>query len=484
MHHAHLLWVFTILLSFFSQSTTSAVGSEPARPNIMVILCDDLGYGDLSCFGHPHIKTPHLDQLAQAGIRFTDCYSAAPVCSASRAGLLTGRIPNRTGVYDWIPEKHPVHLTRQEITIPELLKGVSYDTAHIGKWHLSGFFNSSVQPQPKDHGFDYWFATYNNAAPSHENPNNFVRNGNTVGRSEGFSCQIVAQETLHWLQSRPHPQQPFFTFVCFHEPHEPIQSPADLVQQYLPVAENEDQAQYFANVTNMDRAVGQLLDGLDQMKLTENTLVYFSSDNGPETLKRYVNARRSYGSHGPLRDMKLHVYEGGIRVPGIVRYPAMIKPQQVISTPVCSLDLLPTFCELAGATPPQDRKLDGTSLVPLFKGEALKREHPLFWNYYRAISLPRAAVREGDWKIVGMWDGPFLKDGGKTNYGSNVSRQAIDILKSAQLTEFALYNMKADIAEQHDVKEQYPEVFANMKQKLIERYLDVQEDSPSWPEIK
>ena len=241
-----------------------AVGfdSPPLRPNILIILCDDLGYGDLSCFGHPHIRTPNLDRLAKEGVRFTDCYSAAPVCSPSRVGLLTGRNPNRAGIYDWIPRGHAMHLAADQRTIANLLRDAGYDTGLFGKWHCNGLFNNPQQPQPNDHGFDHWYATQNNAAPSHQNPTNFVRNGVNVGPQVGFSCQLVAQEASQWISNRSDPSKPFFGLVCFHEPHEPVASPPETVKRYTGVASNADQAQYFANVENMDSAVGDLMKTL------------------------------------------------------------------------------------------------------------------------------------------------------------------------------------------------------------------------------
>src|SRR5262249_11274 len=155
--------------------------SAATKPNFLVILCDDLGYGDLGCFGHPKIKTPNLDKLAAQGARLTDCYSSPPVCSSSRAGLVTGRGPTRSGVYDWISEGNPVDVKGGEVTIRRVGKGVGYATCLSGKWHLNGKFNVPEQTQPGDHGFDHWFATQNNAAPSHENPKNFVRDGSEVG---------------------------------------------------------------------------------------------------------------------------------------------------------------------------------------------------------------------------------------------------------------------------------------------------------------
>ena len=450
-----------------------AVCPAAERPNIVVILCDDLGYGDLGCYGHPAIKTPHLNKLASEGIRFTDCYSAAPVCSSSRAGLLSGRTPSRIGIYNWIPAGHPMHLTKDELTIATLLRKAGYATCHVGKWHLNGKFNSPDQPQPGDHGFDHWMSTQNNAAPSHENPTNFVRNGTPVGPQQGYSCDVVVGEATRWLKELRDKSKPFFQFVCFHEPHEPVASPPDLVAQY-PEATKEGQALYFANVSNMDRAVGKLLQSLDDLKLTERTLVFFSSDNGPETLNRYKGAGRSHGSPGPLRGMKLHLYDGGMRVAGILRYPVRVKAGQTIGEPVCSLDLLPTFCELAGVKAPDDRPLDGTSLAPLFEGQPLARTTPLYWHYFRSIGGPKAALRVGDWMILGHWDGPQLGPGGSVHKGD------CEAIKSAKLTTFELYNLKDDLAETTDLAAKEPEKLKELSALLVKKYAEVQQAGPVW----
>ncbi|MCH2602617.1 MAG: sulfatase-like hydrolase/transferase [Pedosphaera sp.] len=288
--------LFCLLMAFVWSAVLSAKDSKDSRPNFVVILCDDLGYGDLACYGHPHIKTPHLDKLATQGMRLTSCYAAAPVCSPSRAGMLTGRTPNRSGVYNWIPGNHVMHLRKDEVTVAGILKASGYDTAHVGKWHCNGKFNSPAQPQPGDHGFNHWFATQNNAAPSHKNPRNFVRNGKSVGPMEGYACQLVVDEGVDWLRNGRDKQKPFFLFTCFHEPHEPVASPGKMTAGYSEVARNKLEAEYFANVENMDAAVGKLMAALDELKLADNTLVFFTSDNGPETLRRYGGAARSFGS--------------------------------------------------------------------------------------------------------------------------------------------------------------------------------------------
>ena len=468
--------IFAVLILLFAITLPLNAAD---RPNYLVILCDDLGYGDLECYGHPHIKTPHLNQLAAEGIRLTDCYSSAPVCSSSRAGLLTGQTPNRVGVYDWIPANHVMHLPAKEKTVANLLNEAGYDTAHVGKWHCNGMFNSDAQPQPDDHGFDHWFSTQNNAIPRHENPKNFVRNGQGVGPLEGFSCQLVAEEGIRWLKSRQKSDDPFFMFVCFHEPHEPVESPTDLVEKYMPVAKDRDEAQYFANVENMDAAVGKLMKALDELDLAEETLIFFTSDNGPETLDRYRTANRSYGSPGPLRGMKLHIYEGGIRVAGIVRWKGKVTPGQTSSEPVAAFDLLPTFCDLSGVSVPDEIPLDGCSIKPLLHGEPIHRPQPMFWHYYRSMSEPCAALRDGDWKIVARWDAPHIYKA-RLQGGNNVTPTTMEIIKTAKLTEFELYNLKDDLAEKQELSQQHPDMFESLKKKILKKYAEVQEHGPTW----
>ena len=265
-----------------------SIEAAETRPNVVVILCDDLGFGDLQCYGHPHIQTPNLNRLAAEGIRFTSFYSATPVCSPSRVGLLTGRSPNRAGVYDWIPAakgandvksdaRDLVHTQRHEVTLPQLLQTAGYATCMAGKWHCNSAFNNAAQPQPGDAGFDHWMATQNNAAPSHQHPRNFVRNGQPVGEAQDYSCQVVVNEAVTWRsqQTSDHPDQPFFMYLAFHEPHEPVASPPDLVEHYKAATVEDGQAQYFANVHNIDLAVGRLLEQLKQLKVRDNTLIVF-----------------------------------------------------------------------------------------------------------------------------------------------------------------------------------------------------------------
>ena len=450
------------------------VHAKEDRPNIVVVLCDDLGYGDLECYGHPKIKTPHLNRLAKGGIRFTNCYSTAPVCSPSRVGLLTGRNPNRAGVYDWIPDGRSVHMRASEVTIPQLLKKAGYATCMSGKWHCNGKFNSPQQPQPDAAGFDHWFGTQNNASPSHENPRNFVRNGKPVGPMEGYSCQLVMDEAVIWLekQQAKDSEQPFFMYVAFHEPHEPVASPKKMVDQYDGVAKNVDQAHYFANVTNLDAAVGKLMKALMSMELDENTLIVFTSDNGPETLLRYGRgSRRSFGSPKPLRGMKLWTTEAGFRVAGIMHWPARIKPGQVSSQPVSALDFLPTFCELAGTQPSKDLALDGASFLPALENKPITRKKPLVWVYYNALNKRRVAMRDGNWKVLA-----------KLNIGklNKVDARNEAQIKGATLSDFQMFDLSKDIGEIEDLSRSHPEKLIKLKQRLETHYKELVNGSHVW----
>src|SRR5262249_36963574 len=188
---------FTLLITIV---VGESVGAK--EPNFVIFLADDLGWGDLACYGNPIIKTPALDRFASQGMRFTQCYSACAVCSPSRSAILTGRTPYRNGVFTWIPENRDIHLRTSEITIARLLKQQGYATCHVGKWHLNGYFNDPRHPQPNDHGYDWWLATQNNAAPSHKDPTNFVRNGKPVGKVQGYSSAFVVEEAIRWLKDQ------------------------------------------------------------------------------------------------------------------------------------------------------------------------------------------------------------------------------------------------------------------------------------------
>lgn len=458
-----VLLIRTVVLTAALGATIAAkpaalhAGEKQSRPNIVVFLADDLGWGDLGCYGHPRIKTPHLDRFAKQGLRFTQCYAACAVCSPSRSAILTGRTPYRNGVWRWIPARHKVHLRKSEITIPSLLKSRGYDTCHVGKWHLNGHFNSDRQPQPDDHGYDHWFATQNNAAPTHKNPRNFVRNGKPVGELKGFSAPLVAGEAINWLKNRKDKSRPFFLTVWTHEPHLPIESDPQFMSLYSDL-EDPGIRQHHGNVTQLDHAFGTLMKALDEMKYTDNTFVIFTSDNGPEGSgkgnPRQPNSQRNRtrGSTGGLRGRKRHSHEGGIRVPGIVRWPGHVKPGTTTDTPVIGSDIFTTVCDIVNVPIPTDRTIDGASILPVFDGKPVQRTQPLYWRNHLAPEKYRVALRIGDWKIIG----------------------------NDKLTAFELYNIKKDEKETSDLAARFPQKFAEMKAALIRQDQEVLKEGPDW----
>jgi arylsulfatase A len=425
-----------------------AVAAE--RPNVVVFLADDLGHGDLGCYGHPVIKTPNLDRFAAQGMRFTQFYSAGSVCSPSRSALLTGRTPYRNGVFTWIPAGEEIHLRKSEITIATLLKKSGYATCHSGKWHLNGKFNSPDQPQPNDHGYDWWLATQNNAGPSHKAPANFVRNGKKVGPMEGYSALLVAEEAVNWLRKERDAEKPFFLAVWTHEPHLPIESDPRFVDLYPAEKKDDtDLAQHHGNVSQMDHGFGMVMKALDEMKLADNTVVFFTSDNGPEGDGK---KGRSRGSTGGLRGRKRAVYEGGIRVPGIVRWPGRIKAGSTCDTPAVGSDVFATVCEIAGVAPPGDRVIDGVSLLPAFEGKPVERKVPLYWRYHGAPGDMKIAMRQGDWKL----------------------------LADVGLTKFELYNLKDDPRETTDLSGKEAERLGAMTKALTELNAAIEKEGPDW----
>ena len=465
-----------ILPLLVSLLLAASPGPAADRPSFVVILADDLGWGDLASYGHPTIRTPNIDSLAAEGVRFTNGYAAAPVCSPARAGLLTGRIPSRTGIYDWIPPGSDVHLTLDETSVATLLRQAGYDTCFVGKWHLNGGLDTD-QPQPDDHGFDHWFATAGFAMPTHLDPFNFSRNGTEAGPLDGYACQLVTDEAVRWLDGRDDPSQPFLLVLSYHEPHEAIASPPDLVDSY-PATQNRNEAEYFANVTHLDAAVGRFMDALAARELGDDTLVLFTSDNGPEMMNRHPQAQRSYGSAGPFKGRKLQLWEGGIRVPFIISWPGHLDAGIVSEEPVSAIDVLPTLCELAGVQIPDSIALDGTSLAPAIGGDHLRRATPLFWHHYKSWGGPKAVLRDGRWKLVGYWDGPEIlrKDSATMRPGDQV------LIRSAKLIRFELYDLETDPGERLDVAAEHPEIVTALRDHMQEIYGEIQNKETNWSE--
>ena len=427
--------------------------AESKPPNFVIFLADDLGWGDLAGYGHPIIQTPNLDQFAKEGLRFTQAYSACGVCSPSRSAILTGRTPYRNGVWRWIPGGSDVHLRTSEITVAELVKERGYETMHAGKWHLNGKFNDPAQPQPNDHGYDWWFATQNNAGPSHKNPVNFVRNGEDVGPLKGFSAPLVADEAIRWLSGERDKDKPFFMTVWTHEPHMPIESDPEFMKLYSEL-EDSNLRQHHGNVTQLDFAFGKLMKAFDEQGLRDNRFVIFTSDNGPEG---NGNGGRTRGSTGGLRGRKRDDHEGGIRVPAIVRWPGHVESGTESATPIIGSDIFSTVLDILEVPLPADRTIDGVSIVPTFAGQKLERPVPLFWRTHIAPKDSHAAMRIDEWKIV------------------------VD----ADLSKFQLYQIEKDWKEEHDLASEMPEKLAEMKAKFLEVWNDIEAEGPKewWQNV-
>ncbi len=452
-----------ILLSGFTLLNGQNTISEEAKNknnNVVIILADDLGYKDLNSYGGV-ANTPNLDALAAKGIKFNNSYAGAPNCSPSRVSILTGRIPARAGMYTYRAPNSVMHLPDEELTIAELLKPAGYQTAHFGKWHIGALPQDPKlnQPQPHEQGFDYSLGTENNAEPSHLNPVNFIRNGTALGELEGYSCQLVADEVDHWFEREYKENQPFFLYVAFHEPHAKIASPKELIANYPEY--DDETAEYFANIENMDLAAGRVLEALETRGLDKNTMVFFASDNGPYRL----------GSQGNLRGLKGEVYDGGIKIPAIFSYPGVFPGEREIDTPIWFPDILPTIGALSGVKLSQSRNYDGINLLPLLKGDTVEREQPMLWFFYR--SSPEAAMRKGDYMLMARANDTTIR----THWISDID---MTFIKNMQPEYFELYNVEKDPGQQNDLAKMEPIKLEEMKEAFYELFENVKEEGPFW----
>lgn len=438
-----------------------AVGSLRAgtRPNIVIILVDDLGYTDLGSYGSNFYETPRLDALAAEGTRFTQAYAASPVCSPTRAALLTGRYPSRVGITDWIPGANlpakPLlepedrdNLALEEETLAEALHAAGYETFFAGKWHLGkeGHF-------PEDQGFEHNRGGHDKGTPPggyyapFKNPRLEDRTG------DHYLTDRLTDESIAFLGERDR-KRPFLLYLAYYTVHTPIQG-CDAYDAYFeakaaglgeappPLAEadawtrsRQDNPHYAAMVKSLDTNVGRLLDALEGHGLARNTLVIFTSDNG---------GLSTQGKPGPtcvlpLRAGKGWCYEGGIRVPLIIRAPALEHPIGVSAEPVISMDVFPTVLAYAGLEARPSRHLDGLNLLPALQGEGLGR-NALFWHYphyHNSKWKPGAAIRLGDWKLV-------------HSYHHDRSE---------------LFNLATDPGERHDLAATHPDKLLELKEQL------------------
>jgi arylsulfatase A len=435
---------------------------EYQNPNILLLVADDMGYSDLGCYGGIS-ETPNIDKLANKGLLFTDFYAAASNCSPSRAGLMTGKSPSTIGMYNYRPPSHPMHLRDKEVTIAEVLLEEGYNTSHIGKWHLGCLPQDTFlnHPQPNDQGFEYSFGTENNALPSHLNPVNFIRNGEKLVKQNGYSCQILANEAISWLDDQAKSTNPFFLYVAFHEPHAKVASPPELVEKY-----NEHgirDAEYLANIENLDLAVGRILDYLEKNKLLENTLIVFTSDNGS-----YRQA-----SNGSLRAVKSYVYDGGIRVPGIISWPELQRENVVIHEPAGFIDIMPTVCDILQVQAFDEGELDGTSILGLMNDNKFERKNPLYWYFYR--TSPEIAMRVDNVMILG-------KDNDTVPRTHRFSAPDMEYIKKMNLVEYELYDLSKDVGQQENIIDMHAN--SEFYKGLINKKLkEIQESGHYWKQL-
>ena len=418
------------------------------QPNIVVIMADDLGWRDLHCYGNEQIDTPFLDQLAAEGMRFTDAYAAAPVCSPTRAAMMTGLAPARLRLTNHAPgnpdgfalpgsdlqEPETVrHLALSYTTIAERLSAAGYATGHVGKWHLS-YVNPRGSAQldqrelyPEKQGFDVNIGGNSSGGP----PSYFSPYRNPAlkdGAAGEYLPSRLADEAMNFVRSNR--GRPFFLNWWPYSVHYPMQAPAELIAKYRQRQEVKDPV-YAAMIEGMDAAIGRFLKQLDEAGLRDNTLILFKSDNGGYS-----------GDNRPLRGFKGTLYEGGLRVPWIVRWPGRVPAGSICATPVISTDCHPTLLEAAGLQPAPGSTLDGRSLIPLFEQKPGFDRDAIFFHYpnyaFHKKNRLGSAMRAGDFKLITYYDNGELE----------------------------LYRLSSDIGEDVNLSQQHPEIVRQLKDKL------------------
>ena len=471
-------------LIFLSGLLTSA--SADARPNIIFLLADDMGYGDLGCYGHPFIQSPNLDELAEEGMKLTDCYAASPNCSPARTAILTGRSPYRVGMYEFARFK-PMHIPTSELTVAEVIKGAGYQTMFAGKWHCSGDFGN--QPGPGEHGFEHWLAHPKNFG---ENPTGFFRNGKSLKQLDGWMSEIVVDEAIRFIGNRDS-SKPFMSMLWFSEPHTPVVAAEEFVQPYrdqdlskadeliryggpqvIRKPDEKKRATYYGIVSMLDHHIGRLLKYLKEQGLDDNTLIVFTSDNGPEH-----RPNSSFGSPGFLWGAKGHMHEGGYGVPGIIKWPGMIKGGSTSSVPVNGTDFLPSLAAAAGAKPDLPNPIDGVNVFPsLIDGAEVERPNPMLWWLYHARGAKEVSMREGDFKMLANMlpqSQISIRDASPPK-GVGI----MDFIKNSELGNFTLYNLKKDPSESKELSESNKRRFNAMRARMIELHGEIRKEGPSY----
>jgi arylsulfatase A-like enzyme len=409
-----------------------AASGQTRQPNIVLIVADDMGYGDIGAHGSKDIPTPNIDALARTGVRFTDAYVTGPHCSPTRAALLTGRYQQRFGheVNMGAGAGPDAGLPLSETTIADRLRAAGYKTALFGKWHLG----SAERLQPLARGFDEFYGflggehSYFAAAPNGMNP---LLEGRQPVEATGYLTDVLTTRAVDFIKREK--SRPFFLYLAYNAVHTPMHAPAKYLARFEGIA-NEQRRTYAAMLSALDDGIGRTLETLRAEGLDERTLVFFFSDNGGPTM---TGTTINGSSNGPLRGSKRQTWEGGIRVPFIIRWKGQIPEGKVDTRPIIQLDVLPTALAAAGVEPKAGWKLDGVNLLPYMRGNVQQPPHEaLFWRLFAHM-----AIRKGPWKLVKTMEGPLLE---------------ADVT-SPDLSGAQLFNLADDIGETHDLAGVRPE---------------------------
>jgi arylsulfatase A-like enzyme len=420
-------------------AASSPAAPVKRKPNILIILMDDLGCRDLGCLGAGDLQTPHIDRLAASGVQFTNWYSNAPVCAPARAALLTGRYPIRAGM--------PVNgreLPPSEKTIPTLLKNAGYTSALTGKWHLG----SSPDTVPNAHGFDYFYGFLDGCVdyyshrfywgePQRVNFHDLWRNREEVFEDGRYLTERIAQEAAQFVSARR--SKPFFLYCAFSAVHYPMHAPRKYLERF-PDLDRERQI-YAAMLAAADDGIGEILAALERTGQRESTLIIFAGDNGATTEARAgLNQKpATAGRNGPFRGYKFSVFDGGMHVPGIMSWPGVIPAGQRVEEVVMTADVLPTVCGVAGVGIPTDRTIDGRDILPVARASTKTPHTAIFW-----ANGGQLAVRRGRWKLV---INGIVYDGSEEGYKSLTGDDAL-----------FLSDLEADPGERRNMRRRHPEL--------------------------
>ncbi len=449
-----------------------------ASPNVLLILADDMGYGDLGLVNRGLSRTPALDRLAGESLRLTQAYSASCVCAPARAGLMTGRYPHRTGCLS-LNDLHGLnHLASREATAGDLFRGAGYRTGLVGKWHLG----ETADCHPNRRGFDEFFGFQDGATDYWKWE--LDRNGSPVPADGRYLTDVLSQAAVDFLRRRP--ADPFFLYLAYYTPHRPLQAPQDVLARHLARSDlTPGQAHVYAMIEVMDRGIGQVLETLDELGLADNTIVLFSSDNGPDPVRDGELSPQRFNCG--LSGSKYHVHEGGIRIPMLFRWPAGLPAGVNDHNLVQFIDVLPTLAAACGVPVPRGRRLDGEDRLPALRGDLGRVDPVRFWqwNRYTPVRACNAAMRDGPWKLVrpalaGFRD--LVAEDHERLHAGGSARRAVTPPPVQQLGEPGepeLYDIHEDPEERRNLAGEQPGRLRAMEGALDGWFDDVMEDARS-----